>query len=429
MTTENDPSKKETPADKPATSAEANAPETAKPAGSAEAKVTETGKSDSPPSSASDKLSDAANSAKEMAGKVFGKAKGLADEAIKTAKSHATKENLNNTAKSASDLASKVFAKAKDAAADVKKELGNVNDIRKETFANAEAGTSKKEMAKGFWAKLSGKQKGILAGILAIFVYFSYSVLFQKQETQVASESSPPKAQSQNTPRSKGVEEARKALVSKVAACGWRAAPESGGFFLGMTIPDAQTYARQEGYKLECRESKPITGGSVTETVQNMLNDEFSVGDSRASNLCETKIDGNRISLFFFRPTSSSEPLLAKAYNRLDKFVKNYPADTYYAAVPVMEALSEKFGFDVSKGGKSCSIDSGQGYQSVFKASFSRPFPDRTRDQPNMSLFFTVYDEKLINIGGAVTKVRDESVEKNHREKERNELRGNAPKL
>jgi hypothetical protein len=163
MTTENDPNKKETPAEKPASSAEA--------------KPTETEKSAASSASASDKLNDVASSAKTMAGKVFDKAKGLADEAIKTAKSDTTKENLNNAAKSAGDLASKVFAKAKDAAADVKKELGNVNDLRKETFANADAGTSKKEMAKGFWAKLSGKQKGILIFISLLTVYLLSSIL------------------------------------------------------------------------------------------------------------------------------------------------------------------------------------------------------------------------------------------------------------
>ena len=89
-----------------------------------------------------------------------------------------TNDKLNDAAKTAGAMASKVFAKAKDAAADVKKELGNVNDIRKETFANAEAGSSKKDLAKGFWAKLSGKQKGLIAGLAAICIFLSYSLLF-----------------------------------------------------------------------------------------------------------------------------------------------------------------------------------------------------------------------------------------------------------
>ena len=187
MASESDPNNKETPSERSAESTESKATETEKSAASAESKATETEKSDSPPSSASDKLSDAAKSAGAIAGSLFTKAKGLADEAIKTAKSDETKQNLNNAAKTAGVIAGKVLAKAKDAATDVKKELGNVNDLRKESFANTEAGTSKKDMAKGFWAKLSGKQKGILAGILAIFVYFSYSVLFSgdKQKATV----------------------------------------------------------------------------------------------------------------------------------------------------------------------------------------------------------------------------------------------------
>ena len=187
MASESDPNNKETPSERSAESTESKATETEKSAASAESKATETEKSDSPPSSASDKLSDAAKSAGAIAGSLFTKAKGLADEAIKTAKSDETKQNLNNAAKTAGVIAGKVLAKAKDAAGDVKKELGNVNDLRKESFANTEAGTSKKDMAKGFWAKLSGKQKGILAGILAIFVYFSYSVLFSgdKQKATV----------------------------------------------------------------------------------------------------------------------------------------------------------------------------------------------------------------------------------------------------
>lgn len=163
MATQNDPNSKETPAEKPAASAESGA--------------TKTEKSDAPPPSVSDKLNDAAKSAGVIAGSVYTKAKGLADSAVKTATSDATKQSLNDAAKSAGAIAGKVFAKAKDAASEVKKELGNVNDIRKESFANTEAGTSKKEMAKGFWAKLSGKQKGILIFISLLTVYLLSSIL------------------------------------------------------------------------------------------------------------------------------------------------------------------------------------------------------------------------------------------------------------
>lgn len=139
-----------------------------------EIKATKAEKSEAVTASATDKVNDAA----KAAGNVFAKAKGLANDAIKTAKSDATKQSLNDAAKTAAVLGSKFLAKAKVVAGDVKKELKEVNDIRKDTFASAEAGTSKKALAKGFWAKLSGKQKGLLAGILAICVYVSYSVLF-----------------------------------------------------------------------------------------------------------------------------------------------------------------------------------------------------------------------------------------------------------
>jgi len=256
----------------------------------------------------------------------------------------------------------------------------------------------------------------------------SASALINQAPQQQSSTQS--QVQPQNEQRPKGIEEIRKFLVSKVAACGWKSAPESAGFFLGMTIPEAKAFADKQGYGLKCRESQPITGSSMSEIVKNSLNDEFSVSrEWRASNLCETKVDGNEISLFFFKLTNVGEPLLAKAYNSLDKYVKDYPADTYAAAAPVMDALSEKFGFDVNKGGKTCSIDSGQGYQTQFDVTFARPYPDRTRDQPNISLFFTVTDKNLIKIGGAVTKARDEALKNSKQESERNELRNNASKL
>jgi hypothetical protein len=163
-----------------------------------EIKATEAEKSEAVASSATDKLNDAA----KAAGNVFTKAKGLANDAIKTAKSDATKQSLNDAAKTAGAIGSKFLAKAKVVAEDVKKELKEVNDIRKDTFANAEAGTSKKALAKGFWAKLSGKQKGLLAGITAICIYFSYSVLFSDSSADTPNEPT-----SQRSPTSTQVRE------------------------------------------------------------------------------------------------------------------------------------------------------------------------------------------------------------------------------
>jgi hypothetical protein len=114
-----------------------------------ELKANEAEKSEAIPATATDKLNDAA----KAAGNVFAKAKGLANDAIKTAKSDATKQSLNDAAKTAGVIGGKFLAKAKVLAKDVKKELKEVNDIRKDTFANAEAGTSKKALAKGFLGK------------------------------------------------------------------------------------------------------------------------------------------------------------------------------------------------------------------------------------------------------------------------------------
>ena len=225
------------------------------------------------------------------------------------------------------------------------------------------------------------------------------------------------------------IEGLRKSLLQKVAACGWKSPPESAGFFLGMTLSQAVSFASANGNKINCKESAPITGGSVTEMVQKMLNDEFSVNrDWRASNLCETTIDGNEISLYFFKSIPNGEPLLAKTYNELNKYRKTSPADTYMAANPVISALSEKFGFDVDKSNE-CSVDSGNGYMSKFRLTFARPFPDRTPSQPNIALFFAASDDSLIQIGGAITKARDDAVQASKEQSERENLRQNASKL
>lgn len=227
----------------------------------------------------------------------------------------------------------------------------------------------------------------------------------------------------------KNIETNKKSLLQKVSACGWKSVPESAGFYLGMSYSQVQSFSSANGYHLTCKESAPITGGSVTEMVQKMMNDEFSVNrDWRASDLCETTVDGNEISLFFFKTKQGGEPILAKAYNSLNKYKKYSPVDTYMAAAPVMETLSEKYGFDVDKSNE-CSVDSGNGYTSKFSLTFARPFPDRMPNQPNIGLFFTVSDKSLIEIGGAITKARDDAAQANKDQSERNNLRNNASKL
>jgi hypothetical protein len=221
----------------------------------------------------------------------------------------------------------------------------------------------------------------------------------------------------------------RKSLLEKISVCGWKSVPESAGFFLGLTLNEAKTLAAANGYSVTCRESAPITGGSVTEIVQKMLNDEFSVNKEwRASHMCETKVDGNEINLYFFKTKIDGEPLLAKAYNSLDKYVKATPFDTYAAATPIIDTLSEKYGFNVDRG-NDCSVDSGNGFTSNFSVTFARPYPDRVPGQPNISLFFTVSDRTLIRIGGAITKERDDAAEASREQSERGKLRNNASKL
>jgi TPR repeat protein len=56
-------------------------------------------------------------------------------------------------------------------------ELRNVNSIRKETVATAAEGTKKTELAKTFWTKTSGKQRGIFLGLTVIIVFVLYSAL------------------------------------------------------------------------------------------------------------------------------------------------------------------------------------------------------------------------------------------------------------
>ena len=219
------------------------------------------------------------------------------------------------------------------------------------------------------------------------------------------------------------------ALLEIVATCGWKSVPESAGFFLGMTIPEAKAFASSNGYQLNCRESAPITGGSVTEMVQKMLNDEFTVSrEFRASQLCETKVEGNNVNLYFFKATADGEPLLAKAYNSLNSFRKSSPMDTYSAGTPVMEALSEKYGFDIDKS-NSCSVDAGNGFISNFSILFARPYPDRMPGQPNISLFFTVTNDPLIRLGGAITKQRDEAAQTNQTQADKDNMQNKASKF
>jgi hypothetical protein len=221
------------------------------------------------------------------------------------------------------------------------------------------------------------------------------------------------------------VESFRAALLEKVSQCGWKAVPESGGFAIGMNLALAKQVAAKAKLKLECSDSKPITGGSMSEMVQKMMNDPYKVnGEDRAWTQCTTSIDRNRIFLSFFKTSEKSDVFLGSAYNSLDSYKKTYPFDTVAAASPVKQALTEKYGFPISGG--SCDIDTGIGYRSKFTTTFSMPFPDRTPQQPNMGLFFVVQDENLIKVGGAITKARDDNASANEEKSQKQDLKRKA---
>lgn len=87
------------------------------------------------------------------------------------------KENSKFILQKAGELSTKVFAAAKAATKDLAQEIQQVNAVRKETLATAAEGTKKKTLVIAFWTKISGKQKGILLGIAAVFLYLLYVVL------------------------------------------------------------------------------------------------------------------------------------------------------------------------------------------------------------------------------------------------------------
>ena len=109
-----------------------------------------------------DKNKDAASDAKANGGE---------NKAYKYA---AAKETLNKIIYKTGVLVRKIFAVSKAASKDVVQELRNINTVRKETVATAAEGTKKTELAKTFWTKTSGKQRGILVSICAVIIAFVY---------------------------------------------------------------------------------------------------------------------------------------------------------------------------------------------------------------------------------------------------------------
>ncbi len=119
-----------------------------------------------------DKNKDAASDAKASGGE------------HKADKNAAAKETLNNIINKTGILVGKIFAVSKAATKDVVHELKQVNAIRKETVATAAEGTKKTDLAKTFWSKTSSKQRGIVLGLTALFLYFSYSILFKEEHSK-----------------------------------------------------------------------------------------------------------------------------------------------------------------------------------------------------------------------------------------------------
>jgi hypothetical protein len=112
-----------------------------------------------------DKNKDAATDAKASGGE------------HKADKHAAAKETLTKIINKTGILVGKIFAVSKAATKDVVQELRNVNNIRKETVATAAEGTKKTDLAKTFWTKTSGKQRGIVIGLTVIIVFALYSAI------------------------------------------------------------------------------------------------------------------------------------------------------------------------------------------------------------------------------------------------------------
>jgi hypothetical protein len=100
----------------------------------------------------------------------------------KADKHAAAKETLNKIINKTGVLVGKVFAVIKAATKDVVQELHNVNNIRKETVATAAEGTKKTDLAKTFWAKTSGKQRGIVLGLVITIIIILNSVMSPSNE-------------------------------------------------------------------------------------------------------------------------------------------------------------------------------------------------------------------------------------------------------
>lgn len=138
----------------------------------------------------------------------------------------------------------------------------------------------------------------------------------------------------------------------------------------------------------------------------------------QSSDLCTTKVDGNFISLHFFKLSNDSEPILGNINNSLDSYNSKWSDEELK---PLVEAYSTKFGFNVTND-TYCSIDSGNGYKNNFELYISLP---GLRNPLN----FTVKDNTVIRLGGDYIRNIDKIQKQKDEQTERENLKKNSSKL
>ena len=122
-----------------------------------------------------DKNKDAASDAKPSGGE------------NKADKFATAKETLNKILLKTDVIVEKIFVVAKATTKDVVQELRNVNTIRKETAATFNEKTKVTDLAKTFWSKTSGKQRGIVLGLVITIIFILSSLMSPSDEKEIIS--------------------------------------------------------------------------------------------------------------------------------------------------------------------------------------------------------------------------------------------------
>jgi hypothetical protein len=210
------------------------------------------------------------------------------------------------------------------------------------------------------------------------------------------------------------IEILRERLTTKVKSCGWKSPPESGKFFLGMTLLEAQRFGMANSSPLSCSNS----------TTAGKYNDSFMVVSGKnlysyqSSDLCTTTVDGNNLKLHFFKLSNDREPLLGNIYNSLDSYQSKFFEDELK---PLIKTYSNKFGFNV-KETTYCSVESGNGYKNNFEVFIALP-------SISNSLYFLVQDNAVVQLGGEFMRNVEKIQKQKDEEMERESLNKNASKL